>query len=296
MKRVAVITRTKDRPFMLPRARLSVERQTFKDLVWVVVNDAGTCAHVEDNAALARQGGVEVVVIHREHSEGMEAASNAGIHSVDSEFVVIHDDDDSWEPEFLERCIDYLDNNPEYYGVITHSRAIFERVEETGVVELKRSPYNAYLESVQIADLVQQNSYAPISFLYRRAAYDAVGGYNEKLPVLGDWDFNLRILMMGDIGLVPEMLANYHIRESVAPAHGVYGNSITTGATGHIIRDAEYRNHKLREDLAKGQVGLGFLLVQGRQALRIVRGVDSMSNVMRLPQRVWRRIKLKFQV
>lgn len=295
MKRVAVITRTKDRPLMLPRARLSVEQQTFKDLLWVVVNDAGEQGYVEENARAARQAGMEVAVIHRDRSEGMEAASNAGIHSVDSEFLVIHDDDDSWEPKFLERCVAFLDQHPAYLGVITHSRAIFERIENQRIVELGRKPYNTYLESIQIAELVQQNSYAPISFLYRRSAYDAAGDYNEKLPPLADWDFNLRILLMGDIGLVPEMLANYHIREAVSPAHSVYGNSITAGVTVHMVRDAEYRNLKLREDLASGKIGLGFLLTQGRQALRITRGVDFMSNVMRLPQRAWRRVKLKFQ-
>jgi len=296
MKRVAVVTRTKDRPLMLPRARLSVERQTFRNLVWVVVNDAGTQGYVEDNAEIARQSGIEVKVLHRDYSEGMEAASNAGVHSVDSEFVVIHDDDDSWEPEFLERCVNFLDQNPGYLGVITHSRAIFERVEDQGVVEYKRSPYNTYLESIQIADMVQQNSYAPISFLYRRSAYNAVGDYNEKLPPLADWDFNLRILMLGDIGLVPEMLANYHIRESVNAAQQVYGNSITAGVNTHVVLDARYRNLKVREDVAKGVFGLGFLLVQGRQVLRITRGLDFLCRTMEFPQKIWRRFKRTFGI
>jgi len=32
----------------------------------------------------------------------------------------------------------------------------------------------------------------PIAFLYERAAGEAVGHYRIDLPVLGDWDFNLR--------------------------------------------------------------------------------------------------------
>jgi glycosyltransferase involved in cell wall biosynthesis len=53
----------------------------------------------------------------------MEAASNAGIAACDSDYIVIHDDDDSWCPDFLERTVAFLDG-PEgarYGGVATHS-------------------------------------------------------------------------------------------------------------------------------------------------------------------------------
>ena len=39
--RVAVITRTMDRPMFLERALASVAKQTFRDYVHVVVNDGG---------------------------------------------------------------------------------------------------------------------------------------------------------------------------------------------------------------------------------------------------------------
>ena len=41
MKNVAVITRTRNRALLLRRAARSVERQTFRDFSWVVVNDGG---------------------------------------------------------------------------------------------------------------------------------------------------------------------------------------------------------------------------------------------------------------
>ena len=39
--RVAIITRTKDRPFLLPRAIDSVLKQTQGDWIHVIVNDGG---------------------------------------------------------------------------------------------------------------------------------------------------------------------------------------------------------------------------------------------------------------
>lgn len=45
--RVAVITRTKDRPVMLERCAESVLGQTYKDWVHVIVNDGGNPTTVE---------------------------------------------------------------------------------------------------------------------------------------------------------------------------------------------------------------------------------------------------------
>lgn len=291
MGRVAIITRTKDRPLMLPRARQSVENQKYRDFIWVVVNDAGIPDYVEENAESARQKGIDVHVLHRERSVGMEAASNAGVRAVDTEYVVIHDDDDSWHPDFLNRMVRYLDDNREYVGAVCRSMAVFERMSDTGVTETGRGPYNPYLESIQIAGMAQENPYAPISFLFRRSVYDQVGGYDESLPVLGDWDFNLRVLLKGDIGVVPETLANYHIRENTSSGQATYGNSITAGVNAHVIHDARYRNRKIREDVERGQMGLGFLLFQGRQTLRIQDQVGHMYRYFHFPRSVWRKLK-----
>jgi hypothetical protein len=80
--------------------------------------------------------------------------------------------------------------------------------------------------------------------------------------VLGDWDFNLRSLADGDVGLIPEMLANYHFRYDVHD--GEYSNSVTGGVSKHIEYDAIYRNGKLREDMRAGRVGIGHLVNLGR--------------------------------
>lgn len=293
MAKVAVITRTQNRPLMLPRARESVEKQTFSDFIWVVVNDAGEKDYVEQNAEAARAKGVSVEVIHREESFGMEVASNNGVRGVDSEFVVIHDDDDSWEPGFLEKTVSFLEENQQCLGVVCVSQAIYERVEKDRVVELKREPYNAGLDSIQLADMVQVNRFAPISFLYRRSAYNAVGGYNESLPPLSDWDFALNMLLKGDLGFIPDMLANYHIRETVAEDQTEYGNSITSGVNIHAIRDAEYRNLKIREDLDEGRIGLGFLLCQGRQTYQVLSSIHFMARAFEVPRKIWRNAKQK---
>lgn len=261
---VAVITRTKDRPIFLPRARASVEAQSYRELVWIVVNDAGDPTVPEREVAVARRNGINAVLVDRAASTGMEAASNDGIRRADSEYIVIHDDDDSWEPAFLERTVSFLAANPGLPGVVTYSTKVVEVIDSGWPVVTATEPYNDSLRAIYLSDLCEYNRFPPISFLFRRSAYDAVNGFDETLPVLGDWDFNLRLLMVGDIALLPERLANYHLRYTVPEGMDHLGNTVTTGIAQHAAIDSSYRNRMLREDARAGRVGLGVLLALGR--------------------------------
>ena len=211
-----------------------------------MVNDAGEKEGVDAIAAEARKRGVEVKVLHREESKGMEAASNAGIRSCDSEYIVIHDDDDSWEPDFLKKTVAFLDSEPLFAGVITHTLLVNEVIKD-GVPRTTSSyGFNTWLKSVYLMEMLMVNSFPPISFLYKREVYDRIGGYDESLPVLGDWDFNIRFLKTADIGVIPELLALYHHRDTITDASDVYGNTVNAGISQHIRYDAILRNHYLR--------------------------------------------------
>ena len=245
-RKVAVITRTKNRNILLRRALDSVCGQTFRDFVWVIVNDAGEKEGVNAVAAEAAKRGVEVKVLHREQSFGMEAASNAGIRSCESEYIVIHDDDDSWEPDFLRRTVEFLEHEPIFAGVITHTLLVNEVIENGTVRTTSSYNFKPWLKSIYIMEMLMVNSFPPISFLYKRGMYDRIGGYDESLPVLGDWDFNIRFLMKADIGVIPEMLARYHHRDTITDADDVYGNTVNAGVCQHIRYDAILRNHYLR--------------------------------------------------
>jgi len=287
--RAAVITRTKNRPILLRRAMASVAGQTFRDFVWVVVNDGGGRDPVETIVEEARKAGVRAVVLHHTHSRGMEAASNAAIHAVDSEFLVIHDDADSWQPEFLERTIAFLGENPGYAGVVTHTTRVDEVIEGDAVRTIAKYPYNAWLTSLYLIDMLGRNSFAPIAFLYRREAFDAVGDYDESLPVLGDWDFNIRFLQRFDIGVLPEKLANYHHRVRAAGS-AEYGNTVIAGIDTHLRYDTLIRNRLLRRDLEAGRFGPGCLasLMRWQQIVTDQQGVS--LSLMRTAKRFLKRI------
>ena len=110
---VAVLVRTKDRPRFLRRALANIAEQTFTDYTVCVINDGGdesATRAILQASPLAHllEGDAPRLMLLTTSGGNMEAASNAGLAATDSKFVAIHDDDDLWAPEFLERTVGAL--------------------------------------------------------------------------------------------------------------------------------------------------------------------------------------------
>lgn len=227
--KVAIITRTKDRPLLLARAINSVLSQTHQEWVHVIVNDGGDVNAVEKvvdryshNPFYFRR----VKIIHLACSLGMEHASNQGILACDSEAIAIHDDDDTWNPRFLECLSEKLARlNDRYAGVVCRTQQVFESLDGSGTVNIVRKRYlDPHLNFISQPRMQVVNQFMPIAFLFKRSIYNAIGGFDLSFEVCGDWDFNLRLLSKFKIKVVPGKLAYYHVRVN---QNGAYQNSVT---------------------------------------------------------------------
>src|SRR5664279_6375410 len=254
---VAIVVRTRNRPVLLARALDSVLGQTYQDYVAVVVNDDGDRPSVEQavaNAADRARGRIHLV--HNAVSRGREAAMNIGLHASSSTYVVIHDDDDTWAPTFLERTVAHLEQTGQQ-GVATRTEVVYERIDGDIIVIEGGELLASDKHEVTLLDTIGRNYTAPISFLYRREVIGTIGEYDATLPVLADWDFLLRFLRLFEVGFIDgEPLAYWHHRRTSV---GDEGNSVHAGASEHIRWDVLIRDRYLRADLA-AQGGLGDLL------------------------------------
>lgn len=254
-ERVSIVIRTKDRAQLLRRALDDVLAQSSPAWHVVVVNDGG--AHGPVDALLmerekAFDGRVEV--IHVQGGTGsMEAAANLGAQRARGEFVVIHDDDDTWAPTFLEVMTAALDSDPESVAAAARTEIVFERIERNREVELGRTPFVPPGEMVTMYDLLQTNRVVPISLLVRRAVYDEIGWYDPALRAVGDWEFNLRLVRHGRILFVgDEPLAFWRQRPH---ATGAASNSVFGGGLDHFQFDRMVRDRALQEYIDRNGVG-----------------------------------------
>lgn len=263
--KAAIIVRTRNRPGFLANALRDIAAQSFRNFEVMVVNDGGDQRIVD--AIVANHRGLlpRVTVLHRTNSTGMEAASNSGIAGSRSEYLVVHDDDDTWHSDFLHRTITSLEENPSLMGIATRTSIIFEERSELGYREYDRIPLWPELMAVSLSDMLVLNRIVPISFVYRRSVHDHIGLYDESLPAVGDWEFYLRFLRRWPIEFLPhEPLAFWHQRPH---ERGASANSMFAAATDHRAYDRHVRDRYMHPDSPDPQLGL-LLQVSGlyRQA------------------------------
>jgi len=265
--RVAVITRTLDRPEFLRRCLSSLLAQTYPNWQWVIVTPnpepSVTRLLAENAAALA---GRLIVLPYAATTPGMRGLPlNHAIAHSDSEFITILDDDDTWAPRFLETMVALLDRPPGTLaaGAICQTEVIEETSLQEGLVPQRTYTLNPHLRSLSLAQLAVVNQFCIHAFLYRRTALVATGLYPEDYPVLEDWHFNLRFLLHHDVIVLPEPLTYYHQRPHVTSTSEA--NSLFGEIDAHKFYESKLINHHLRQDLATGRSGLGQLLATAAQ-------------------------------
>jgi glycosyltransferase involved in cell wall biosynthesis len=105
--RVSVILPTHNRPDLLREALESVQNQTWSDWETIVVDDASSPA-----VAFDRQD-ARVRVLRHDTPQGGAAAKNTGIQNARGDILAFLDDDDCYDPRYLEHALDVLDRHPE---------------------------------------------------------------------------------------------------------------------------------------------------------------------------------------
>ena len=146
--KVDIIMRTKDRPIFLVRAIEDVIAQSYENWFLCIINDGGKALEVDKVVnKLAKEYksyAKQIKVIHHAKSKGMEAASNAGIKATKNELIVIHDDDDTWHPDFLKKCVEKLQEPIGYGeigGVVTNMDKMFEKLKGNKIQKIVSKPF-----------------------------------------------------------------------------------------------------------------------------------------------------------
>ncbi|WP_447973268.1 glycosyltransferase family 2 protein [Nitrospira sp. Kam-Ns4a] len=166
----------------LEQAIRSVLAQTFRDLELIVVDDAST----DDTARLVLRY-PQARYFRRAVNGGQAAARNDGARLARGEYLAFLDQDDLWEPAFLERTVPLLRATPEAALVHCDGYQVNERNE---VLE--------YDAAIKHTDSITQmlrggHDVATSGTLFRKSCFDAVGGYDDQLTIWEDIDLAIRL-------------------------------------------------------------------------------------------------------
>ena len=199
---VSVIIPTCNSARFIRAALESVLAQRYLDFEVIVVDDASR----DDTPRIVEEYGPRVRLLRRENNSGSadipryEAVARSG-----GRWCAFLDADDLWEPEKLERQVEFMRAHPEVQLSHTYARIIDEEGRPDGIRHEGVIPPTGMIAR----DLLRHCFICTSSVMVQREAWlraqrpETLGGYGTE------WDFFLSIARQSPVGFIPEPLTRY---------------------------------------------------------------------------------------
>jgi glycosyltransferase involved in cell wall biosynthesis len=172
----------------------SVFAQTHPPSEIIVVDDGSTDDGAQVVEALARQE--DRIRLLRKANGGQSSARNLGVTAARSNLIALLDQDDLWLPRHLEELIRPFRANPK----LGWSFSDVDAIDENGEVIQRKLLHVRSLNHQRTSiteGLSRDMCILPSATVISREAFNAVGGFDERLSGYEDDDLYIRILAAG---------------------------------------------------------------------------------------------------
>ena len=205
MPRVSVIIPAHNAAATIAGTVDSVLAQKFNDFEIICVDDGST----DGTLAIVKQYGARVRLIEQANN-GPAAARNNGARHSSGEYLAFLDADDVWMPQFLDRTLAALDNDPALSLVYCNCAL----ADSEGAALDTALVGNGFDHAPSLNELLTRLwPIMPSAALVRRAAYDKCGGYRDALKGASfrfeDVDFWIKMREQGPFGYIDEPLITW---------------------------------------------------------------------------------------
>ena len=198
---IAVVIPTHNHADLVTEAVDSVLAQTEAASEIIVVDDGST----DDTRDKLRRYSSDIKYVYQPN-RGLSAARNRGIAECQAEWVAFLDADDLWMPHKLKEQLPLIEAAPDDVMCI-HSRSLI-----MGPNYQVLSPLPPRKGELLLQDLAKRNHVAVLTAVVRTDIILELGGFDENLTALEDWDLWLRIAAAGyRFRYSPQVLATYRV-------------------------------------------------------------------------------------
>ena len=221
---VSVVLPAYNRAGSILAAVESVLGQSFRDFELLVVDDGSSDGTM---AALAGVGDPRVRLLANPRNLGAGAARNTGIRAARAPWVAFQDSDDEWLPQKLEKQMARLDALGGGHVAAYCGMAVVGDLGGTplgkhqGRTSLRYipGPHLTLVEGDIRPALLRESLVSTQTLVARRDRLLAIGGFDESLPALEDWDLAIRLAGLGSFAFVDEPLVMQHFSANSITRH-----------------------------------------------------------------------------
>lgn len=177
----------------------SVLSQSHQNFEIIIVDDGSDPEHADYlKEFLAGKPAIRYAV---QNNQGVAAARNHAARLAGGKYFLFLDSDDLILPDYIEKCLTVLENNPD-------CKLVYPLAEYFDAQEgLWNLPDYDGLESLLKGNRI------PIISMHRAEDFVSLGGFDENLTTHEDWDLWIRLLSNGGTVIrIPEVLFRYRKR------------------------------------------------------------------------------------
>lgn len=214
---VTVIIPTYNREKTIGRAIDSILNQTYKDIEIIVIDDGSSDGTIE----VLKKYGEKVRVLTQSH-RGANAARNKGIENANGKYIAFLDSDDEWLEDKIHKQIEYMTLNNKQVCFCPY------KLIDSDERYIPSDYINTDKYEVNIAEvLANGNVIGTPTLILEKSVLDKVGGFDEQMKSLQDYELAIRISKNYEIGYIPEILVNaYRMNVSITNNESAYADSI----------------------------------------------------------------------
>jgi glycosyltransferase involved in cell wall biosynthesis len=204
---VSIIIPTYNRAEVISATIDNVLRQTYRNIEVIVVDDGST-----DNTSQRLASYGERIRVITQPNAGVAAARNRGIEAGRGDIFAFQDSDDQWHPTKLQRQVSVLTRVDESVPCCLCNTTLRVVNGQTYTSFENSSIYSQYGEGLWL-NVMEVLATRFVLFnqaiVIRRWAMDKLGGFDENLKYLEDYELALRLAEEGPWAFVWDPLVNY---------------------------------------------------------------------------------------
>src|SRR5829696_7805690 len=164
----------------------------------IIINDGSTDEYTIQTLAELEKNGYTVI---NQCNQGLGAARNNAIKLARGKYILPLDSDNRIRPEYIYEGIAFLNDAAQFDVVYGNAEYFGEQqgIWIVGEFNLQKLMLHSYIDACAI---------------FRKSAWEKVGGYDDRMPAMGleDWDFWLRIAFSGGLfKYIPKALFDYRV-------------------------------------------------------------------------------------
>ena len=176
----------------------SVLQQSYNNIELIVVDDGSDdgskelLENIEDH---------RIVLLTNENCKGVSAARNKGLEAANGKYIAYLDSDNLWDSRYVASMVGAFLKLPDAQAV--YSGQLLYNGNDTKPFAVRFGSFNRSL-------LTNRNYIDLNSFCHTKELYKRIGGFDETLQRLVDYDLIMRMAETGEIYSVPVLLSHYY--------------------------------------------------------------------------------------